>query len=162
MRLFVDFCVFPRFSLNLPELNLKLFWTAEENNFRFSSGKFREKWGKTQKSTNNLMFSFGLIEKYLAVSYLLSCTAKIPKIMGVANKKTLLQCHAPVCILDCCILNRCRFFRYNLHVCLQLSWIFWNSFHIAQVFVCLHFVNRSECYVRPNLYILWWLQGNLL
>ena len=33
------------------------------------------------------MFSFGLIEKYLAVSYLLSCTAKIPKIMGVANKK---------------------------------------------------------------------------
>ena len=41
MRLFVDFCVFPRFSMNLPELNLKLFWTAEENNFRF-----REKWGK--------------------------------------------------------------------------------------------------------------------
>ena len=83
-------------------------------------------------------------------------TAKIPKIMGVANKKTLLQCHAPMCILRCCILRRCRFFRYNLRVCLQLSWIFWNSFHIAQVFVCLHFVNRSECYVRPNLYILWW------
>ena len=71
-------------------------------------------------------------------------------------KKTLLQCHAPMCIWRCCILRRCRFFRYNLRVCLQLSWIFWNSFHIAQVFVCLHFVNRSECYVRPNFYILWW------
>ena len=60
---FANFCVFPHFSLNLPELNLKIFWTAEENNFRFSSGKFREKRGKTQKSTNNLMSSFGLIEK---------------------------------------------------------------------------------------------------
>ena len=39
MRLFVDF---PRFSLNLPELNLKLFSSAVQNNFRFSSGKFRE------------------------------------------------------------------------------------------------------------------------
>ena len=27
MRLFVDFCVFPCFSLNLPELNLKLLIT---------------------------------------------------------------------------------------------------------------------------------------
>ena len=63
IRLFVYFCVFPRFSLNVPELNLKLFWTAEKNNFRFSSGKFREKWGKTQKSTNNLMSIFGLLEK---------------------------------------------------------------------------------------------------
>ena len=71
MRLFVDFCVFPRFSLNLPELNLKLFRTAEENNFRFSSCKFREKQVKTQKSTNNLMSSFGLIEKkYGAVSFI--------------------------------------------------------------------------------------------
>ena len=41
MRLFVDFCVFPRFSLDLPELNLKLFSSAVQNNFRFSSGKFR-------------------------------------------------------------------------------------------------------------------------
>ena len=41
-RLFVDFCVFPHFSLNLPELKLRLFWTAEENNFRFWSGKFSQ------------------------------------------------------------------------------------------------------------------------
>jgi hypothetical protein len=34
---------------------------------------FREQRGKTQKSTNNLMSTFGLIEKYGAVSYLLSC-----------------------------------------------------------------------------------------
>ena len=32
MRLFVDLCVFPCFFLNLPELNLKSFRTAEENN----------------------------------------------------------------------------------------------------------------------------------
>ena len=62
MRLFVDFCVFPRISLNLPELNLKLFSSAFQNNFRFSSGKFNEKRGRAQKSTNNLMSSFGLIE----------------------------------------------------------------------------------------------------
>ena len=63
MRLFVDFCVYPRFSLNLPEQNLKLFCTAEENNFRFSAGEFKEKGGKTQKSINNLLSSFGWIEK---------------------------------------------------------------------------------------------------
>ena len=74
MRLFVNFCVSPRFSLNSPELNLKLFSSAVQNNFRFSSGKVREKWGKTQKSTNNLTSSFGLIEKCGFVSYLLSCT----------------------------------------------------------------------------------------
>ena len=34
MGLFIDFCVSPGFFLNLPELNLKLFWTAEKNNFR--------------------------------------------------------------------------------------------------------------------------------
>jgi hypothetical protein len=49
MRLFVDFCVFPHFSLNLPELNLKLFFSAVQNNFRFNSGTFRENRGKTQK-----------------------------------------------------------------------------------------------------------------
>ena len=74
MRLFDDFYVFPCFFLSLPELNLKLFSSAVQNNFRFNSGKFREKWGKTQKSTNNLTSSFGLIEKCGFVSYLLSCT----------------------------------------------------------------------------------------
>ena len=33
-------CWFLCFAPNLPELNLKLFWTSEQNNFRFSSGKF--------------------------------------------------------------------------------------------------------------------------
>ena len=65
MILFVDFYVFPHFSLNLPELNLKLFCAAEQNNLKFSSGKFRGIWGKTQKSTNNLMSGFGLVEKYM-------------------------------------------------------------------------------------------------
>ena len=36
-------------SAGLPQLNLKLFSSAQ-NNFRFISGKFREKPGKTQKS----------------------------------------------------------------------------------------------------------------
>ena len=54
-----SFLCFPQ---NLPELNLKLFWTLEQNNLRFSSGKFREIRGKTQKSTNNHMSSFGWIE----------------------------------------------------------------------------------------------------
>ena len=52
------------FPPNLPELNLKLFWTSEQNNFRFSSGKFREKWWKT----HNLMSSFGLKEKDMDLS----------------------------------------------------------------------------------------------
>ena len=32
-------CWFLCFPPNLPELNLILFWTSEQNNFRFSSGK---------------------------------------------------------------------------------------------------------------------------
>ena len=52
-------CWFLCFSLNLPELIIKLFRKSEQNNFMISSGKFGE---KTQKSTNNLMSSFGWIE----------------------------------------------------------------------------------------------------
>ena len=62
MQLFVDFYVFTRFWLNLSDRNLKLFWTSKQNNFRFRSSKFSQKWVKTQKSTNNRMSSFGLIE----------------------------------------------------------------------------------------------------
>ena len=74
MRLFVDFCVFPRFSLNLPELKLKLFWTAEENNFRCSSGKFRKKRGGNTEinKQSHVKFWFNR-KKYGAVSYSLSC-----------------------------------------------------------------------------------------
>jgi hypothetical protein len=63
MRFFVDFCVSPGFSLNLPELNLKLVSSPVQNNFRFSSGKFREKQEKTLISSKNIMSSVGLIEK---------------------------------------------------------------------------------------------------
>ena len=42
--------VLPRISLNLPELTLRLFCSNVQNNFRFSSGKFGEIRGKTQKS----------------------------------------------------------------------------------------------------------------
>ena len=48
MRLFVDFCVLPLFYLNLPDLNLKLFWTSKQNNFRFRSGT-----GKNQVKHRN-------------------------------------------------------------------------------------------------------------
>ena len=50
---------FPCFSLNLHEFNLKLFSSAVQNNFRFSSGKFRE----NTEVNNSLLSSFGLIEK---------------------------------------------------------------------------------------------------
>ena len=63
MQLFVDIYVFTRFWLNLSDQNLKLFWTSKQNNFRFRSSKFSQKLVKTQKSTNNIMSSFGVIEK---------------------------------------------------------------------------------------------------
>ena len=73
MQLKVDFYVFTRFWLNLSDQNVKLFWTSKQNNFRFQSSKFSQKRVKTQKTTNNHMSSFGLIEKYRAVSYYFSC-----------------------------------------------------------------------------------------
>ena len=73
--LLVDFCVFPRFYLNLPELNLKLFWTSEGNNFRFSSGKYlKRKTGKNTEINNQSQVKFWFNRKKPgAVSYLLSC-----------------------------------------------------------------------------------------
>ena len=44
-------CWFLCFPPNLPELNLKLFWTSEQNNFRFSSGKFGGKHRNQQTIT---------------------------------------------------------------------------------------------------------------
>ena len=52
------------FPPNLPELNLKLFWTSEQINFRFSSGKFGGKHRNQQT----------IACQVLAVSYSLSCT----------------------------------------------------------------------------------------
>ena len=70
MRLFVSFCVLPRFSLNLPDLNRKLLWTSNQNNFWFKSGKFREKQGKTQNSSNNRKSSFGLTGKNMKLPHI--------------------------------------------------------------------------------------------
>ena len=77
MQLFVDFCVFTRFWLNLSDRNLKLFWTSKQNNFRFRSSKFSQKRVKTQKSTNNRMSSFGLIEKNMELSHIFLAVIKI-------------------------------------------------------------------------------------
>ena len=68
--MFVDFYVFTSFWLNLSDWNLKLFWTSKQNNFRFRSSKFNQKWVKTQISTNNHMSSFGLIEKNVELSHI--------------------------------------------------------------------------------------------
>ena len=42
---------FLSFAPNLPELSLKLFWTSEQNNFGFSSGKFGAKHRNQQTIT---------------------------------------------------------------------------------------------------------------
>ena len=70
MQLFFDFYVFTRFWLNLSDRNLELFSTSKQNNFRFRSSKFSQKHVKTQKSRNNRMSSFGLIEKNMELSHI--------------------------------------------------------------------------------------------
>ena len=67
-------CWFLCFPPNLPELNLKLFWTSEQNNFRFSSGKFGENTEINKQS--HVKFWLNWIE-YGAVSYSLSCNKLI-------------------------------------------------------------------------------------
>ena len=63
-------CWFLCFAPNLPELNLKLFCSDVQNNFRFSSGKFG---GNTEIDKQwHVMFWLNWI-KYGAVSYSLSC-----------------------------------------------------------------------------------------
>ena len=76
MQVFVDFYVFTRFWLNLSDRNLKLFWTSKQNNFRFRSSKLSQKWVKTQKSTNNRISSFGLIEKNMELSHIFLAVTK--------------------------------------------------------------------------------------
>ena len=49
------FCWFLCFALNLPELNLNLFWTSEQNNFGFSSGKFGAKHKNQQTITRQVL-----------------------------------------------------------------------------------------------------------
>ena len=48
-------CWFLCFSPNLPELNQKLFWKSEQNNYRLSSGKFGEKHRNQQTFTGQVL-----------------------------------------------------------------------------------------------------------
>ena len=66
-------CWFLCFSLNLSELNLKLFWTSEQNNFRFSSGKFMGKHRNQQVITCQVLAELNEIWSCW-LSYSLSCT----------------------------------------------------------------------------------------
>ena len=50
-KLTYDCLLISGFPSNLSELNLKLFWTSEQNNFRFSSGKFGGKHRNQQTIT---------------------------------------------------------------------------------------------------------------
>ena len=43
------------FPLNLPEMNLKLFWASEQNNFRFSLGKVGRKYRNQQTITCQIL-----------------------------------------------------------------------------------------------------------
>ena len=70
LRLIVDFCVFPCFSLYLPELNLKLVSSDVQNNFRFNSGKNGENTEINQQSNVKFWFNrknMELTHIYLAV-----------------------------------------------------------------------------------------------
>ena len=58
-------CWFLCFPPNLPELNLKLFWTSEQNNFRFSSGKFGEKHRNQQRITCQVLAELNKIWRCL-------------------------------------------------------------------------------------------------
>ena len=57
--LFVEFCVFTSFCM------IKLFFRSKQNN-----DHIMQKLVKTQKSTNNLMSSFGLIEENMELSHI--------------------------------------------------------------------------------------------
>ena len=72
------------FPLNLPDLNLKLFCSDVQNNFRFSSGKFGENTEINKQS--HVKFLLNWI-KYGAVSYSLSFTLCCEQIRIVTNWK---------------------------------------------------------------------------
>ena len=62
-RLIVDFCVFTSSYQNLPSVIIKLL-----NNFMIRTGQFKYELAKLQKSTNNLLSCFGLIEENMDLS----------------------------------------------------------------------------------------------
>ena len=58
-------CWFLCFPPNLPELNLKLFCSDVQNNFRFSSGKFGGKHRNQQTITSQVLTEFNKISSSL-------------------------------------------------------------------------------------------------
>ena len=67
IRSFVDFCVY---LFLLHDVLMKLFWRSKQNNFIRASCKNWYKQVNTQKSTNNPMSSFGLIEGNIELSHI--------------------------------------------------------------------------------------------
>ena len=67
-------CWFLCFSPNLPELNLTLFCSNVQNNFKFSPGKFGGKHRNQQTITSQVLAE---LNKYGAVSYSLNCTVSL-------------------------------------------------------------------------------------
>ena len=113
MRLFVDFCVFTWIWLNLPDRNLKLFWTSIQNKFRFWSVKFSQIQVKAQKSTKNPMSSFGLMEKYGAVTFLLSCDSFLYFWVGIKKYKCI-SCQMDKVTESCLKARAIKLFTYQL------------------------------------------------
>ena len=64
-------CWFLCFPSNLPELNLKLFWSDVQNNFRFSSGKFGGKHRNQQTITCQVLAE---LNKIWSCLIFISCT----------------------------------------------------------------------------------------
>ena len=86
MGLFVDLAEFTCFCLFLHDVIIELFHRSKQNNFRFWSGKFSQLQVKTQKSTNNPISSFGLIEKNMELSHIYQAVLK-----ENSNKKSKLK-----------------------------------------------------------------------
>ena len=65
------------FSPNLPELIIKLFWTSEQNNFGFSSGKFRGKHKNQHTITCQVLAELNKIWSCLIFIKLYCCWLRI-------------------------------------------------------------------------------------
>ena len=66
-------CWFLCFPPNLPELNLKLFCSDVQNNFRFSAGKFREKHRNQQTITFTCQFLAEMNKIWSCFIFIKSC-----------------------------------------------------------------------------------------
>ena len=90
------------FAPNLPELNLKLFWTSEQNNFRFSSGKFGAKHRNQQTNTCQVLAELNKIWSCLIFIklYLISITLITQLKCKCCKTQLLIQLSM---LLNCCI-----------------------------------------------------------